>query len=503
MNAMASCEARSSHSRILIVGAGFSGLAMARRFLLDGESDLVIIEQADEVGGTWRDNTYPGCGCDVPSHLYSYSFAPNPSWSRAFSLGEEIQSYIQGVATEQGLRPLVRFGCEMKSAAWDGDAGRWRLDTSHGELTADILVSAVGGLSTPAIPDIPGLDRFRGAVFHSARWDHSFALSGKRVAVIGTGASAIQVVPAIRPEVERLVVFQRTPPWIMPRKNRRISSLEHRLFRHFPILQQLVRSAFYWGREAYLLPLLRPWLSKFGARMARRHLERSVPDPALRERLTPGYAFGCKRILPSDEWYPALTASNVDLVASGIAEVGEDSITDRDGEEHRVDAIVMCTGFMATDTPLGDRVIGREGTLHEVWQGSPVAMNATTVAGFPNFFMFTGPNSGLGHTSILVMTEAQAEYIAAAVRATPPGMAIEPKPRAQQEWKEMIDRMSRKTVWIAGGCESWYLDSTGRNATIWPSFAHRFRRRLERFDLDHYEAVPTGRQESAAERVEA
>jgi cation diffusion facilitator CzcD-associated flavoprotein CzcO len=500
---MAAAEGSPRHSRIAIVGAGFSGLTMARRLLLDGERDLVVLEQASEVGGTWRDNTYPGCACDVPSHLYSLSFAPNPTWSRAFSPGHEIQAYIEQVATDQGIRPFIHFGCEMRSATWDGGSGLWRLETSEGERTAEILISAVGGLSTPAIPDIPGLDRFAGPVFHSARWDHSLELAGKRVAVIGTGASAMQIVPSIRPEVERLVLFQRTPPWIMPRQNRRISGLERRLFRRFPALQKMVRTSFYWGREFYVLPLMRPWLSKIGERMARRHLEESVPDPVLREKLTPDYAFGCKRILPSDEWYPAVTATDVDLVTAGIAEVGEDSITDREGVEHPVDAIVLCTGFRATDAPMGDWIHGRQGTLHEAWRGSPVALDATAIAGFPNFFMFTGPNSGLGHTSILVMTEAQAEYIASAVSTIRPGSAIEPLPEAQRDWQRMIDRMSRKTVWLTGGCQSWYLDSTGRNATIWPSFAHRFRRRLERFDRTRYRTVATGEGRPSTDRVGA
>jgi cation diffusion facilitator CzcD-associated flavoprotein CzcO len=500
---MAAAEGSPRHSRIAIVGAGFSGLTMARRLLLDGERDLVVLEQADEVGGTWRDNTYPGCACDVPSHLYSLSFAPNPSWSKAFSPGPEIQAYIEQVATDQGIRPFVHFGCEMRAATWDGGSGLWRLETSEGERTAEILISAVGGLSTPAIPDIPGLDRFDGPVFHSARWDHSLELAGRRVAVIGTGASAIQIVPSIRPEVERLVLFQRTPPWIMPRQNRRISGLERRLFSRFPALQKVVRTSFYWGREFYVLPLMRPWLSKIGERMASRHLEESVPDPVLREKLTPDYAFGCKRILPSDEWYPAITAPNVDLVTAGVAEVGEDSITDRAGVEHPVDAIVLCTGFRATDAPMGDWIHGRQGTLHEAWRGSPVALDATAIAGFPNFFMFTGPNSGLGHTSILVMTEAQAEYIASAVSTIRPGSAIEPLPEAQRDWQRMIDRMSRKTVWLTGGCQSWYLDSTGRNATIWPSFAHRFRRRLERFDRTRYRTVATGEGRPSTDRVGA
>ena len=503
MDRMETGSTQSGHSRIAIVGAGFSGLAMARRLLLDGERDFVVLEQADEVGGTWRDNTYPGCACDVPSHLYSLSFAPNPSWSKAFSPGPEIQSYIERVATDEGIRPFIHFGCEMNSATWDDEAGLWRLETGEGERTAEILISAVGGLSTPAIPEIPGLERFAGPVFHSARWDHTVDLAGKRVAVIGTGASAIQVVPAIRPEVDRLVLFQRTPPWIMPRTNRRITGLERRLFSRFPSVQRLVRASFYWGREVYVLPLLRPWLSKIGERMARRHLERSVPDPALRQKLTPDYAFGCKRILPSDEWYPAITSPNVDLVTAGISEVGKDSITDRDGVEHPVDAIVLCTGFRATDAPMGDWITGREGTLHDVWRGSPVALDTTAIAGFPNFFMFTGPNSGLGHTSVLIMTEAQAEYIASAVSSIRPGTAIEPLPEAQREWQRMIDRMSRRTVWIAGGCQSWYLDSTGRNATIWPSFAHRFRRRLERFDRSRYRTLPTGRKNPAPDRVGA
>ncbi|MFM9045390.1 MAG: flavin-containing monooxygenase, partial [Solirubrobacterales bacterium] len=233
----------STHSHIVIAGAGLSGITMARSLLAAGHQDLVLLERASEVGGTWRDNTYPGCACDVPSHLYSLSFAPNPDWSRAFSPGPEIQAYVEQVAVDEGVRPLVRFDCEMEEAAWDPERGLWRLETSQGELTCDILVSAVGGLSEPRIPDIEGLDRFRGPVFHSARWDHDFDPSGKRVAVVGTGASAIQIVPALRPEVENIVLFQRTPPWIMPGQDREISGLERFLFRRFPALQKLVRTA--------------------------------------------------------------------------------------------------------------------------------------------------------------------------------------------------------------------------------------------------------------------
>ncbi len=492
---------RPTHSHIVIVGAGLSGIIMARSLLSAGQEDLVLLERASEVGGTWRDNTYPGCACDVPSHLYSLSFAPNPDWSRAFSPGGEIQAYVEQVAVDQGVRPLVRFDCEMEEAVWDAEGGLWRLNTSQGELTCDILISAVGGLSEPRIPEIEGLDRFRGPVFHSARWNHEFDPSGKRIAVVGTGASAIQIVPALAREVEKIVLFQRTPPWIMPGQDREISGLEKFLFRQFPALQRLVRTAFYWGREAYVLPLLRPWLSRFGRRRALRHLEQSVSDRDLRAQLTPDYEFGCKRILPSADWYPALASDEVELVSGPAVEVGEDWIAGPDGVAHPVDAIVLCTGFMATDAPIGDWIRGRDGrSLHEVWQGSPVALDATAVAGFPNFFMFTGPNSGLGHTSILIMSEAQAEYITQAISMIAPGSAIEPSPPAQEEWRRRIDRMSRGTVWVEGGCQSWYLDATGRNATVWPSFAHRFRRRLEHFVPSRYLYFPEARTEAAPER---
>ena len=299
------------HVRVAIVGAGFGGLGAAIRLLQDGERDLVILEKADDIGGTWRDNTYPGCACDVPSVLYSYSFAPNPQWSRSFSGQQEIWDYLRGCVERFNLRPFLRLGVELLEAAWDDTAQRWSIRTSDGELTADVLVAATGPLCEPRIPDLPGLESFAGTVFHSARWRHDLDLTGRAVAVVGTGASAIQFVPRIAPEVERLVVFQRTPPWIVPRSDRALSRWEHAAYRRFPVLQRIARTAVYLSRELLVFGMLHPRIARLQQRIGATHLRRQVPDPQLRARLTPDYAMGCKRILISSDYLPALSRDNV------------------------------------------------------------------------------------------------------------------------------------------------------------------------------------------------
>jgi len=481
------------HHHVAIVGSGFGGIAAAVRLREAGFGDLTILEKADDVGGTWRENTYPGIACDVPSHLYSLSFAPNPGWSRTYSEGGEIWDYLRDVARRHGLYERIRFGCELLEASWDDGARRWRLETSQGPLTADVVVSATGPLHEPSIPDLPGLGTFAGTMFHSARWDHDHDLSGRRVAVVGTGASAIQFVPRIQPQVARLSVFQRTPPWIMPRTDRPLRPWEHRLYRAVPAAQRAMREAIFWARELFVLPFLHPRLAAGPERIARRHLERQVRDPELRRKLTPSYRIGCKRILLSNDYYPALTRDNVEVVTDAIREVREHAIVTADGREHEVDTIIFGTGFHVTDMPIGERVRGRDGRrLVDAWGGSPQAHLGTIAHGFPNLFLLLGPNTGLGHNSVVYMMEAQVGLLVAALRhlRATGAAAIEPRAEVQAAFVAEMDARARGTVWTSGGCRSWYLDATGRNSTLWPGSSYTFARRLSKLRPEEFTLTP-------------
>ncbi len=474
-----------THHRTVIVGTGFSGIGMAIKLLREGERDFVLLERADQIGGTWRDNTYPGCRCDVPSHLYSFSFAPNPNWSSTFSPQPEILEYLRGVAARFGVIPHVRFGTEMESAEWDDAESRWRLETSRGPIAADVLIAAQGPLSDPLVPDLPGLDSFEGTTFHSARWDHDHRLDGKRVAVIGTGASAIQFVPEIQPLVGQMHVFQRTPPWVMPHPNRAMNDWERRLYGRLPAAQLAMRAGIYWARETFVLQFRNERMRRLATRMALRQLEQQVPDPELRAKLTPRYELGCKRILPTDEWYPALMQPNVDVVTEGIREIRPHSIVSTDGTEREVDTIIFGTGFHVTDIPIAQRVRGRDGrTLAETWDGSPTAYKGAAVAGYPNLFFLVGPNTGLGHNSIVFMIESQINYVAGALEAMRRRGArvVDVRPEAQAAYNAMLDQMTEGTVWVSGGCSSYYIDRNGRNSTIWPTFTWPFRQRTRAFD---------------------
>jgi cation diffusion facilitator CzcD-associated flavoprotein CzcO len=483
-----------THHEVAIVGAGFGGMGMAIRLRESGREDFVILERAEDVGGTWQANTYPGCQCDVPSNLYSFSFAPNPNWSRTFPLQAEIWDYLRGIADDYGLRPRIRLGCELTGAAWDEDAGLWRIETSKGSLTANVLVAAMGGLSEPSIPDLPGMDSFEGAAFHTARWDHDRDLAGRSVAVVGTGASAVQIVPHLQREVGKLTVFQRTPAWVFPHPGRAVRPRERRLFRHLPAIQKTIRNAVYWGREIFLLPFrLRPfrWIPK---RIASRHLADQVPDPALREKLTPDFEVGCKRILLSNEYYPALQRDNVELVAEAVVEVRPRGVVTADGREHEVDTIVWGTGFSASEMPIGERLRGRGGRLlGDLWrERGMTALRGTTFAGFPNLFMLVGPNTGLGHTSIVLMIESQIAYVIDALRQMDErGLTtVEPRAEAQEKFNAGIQASMAGSVWTEGGCSSWYLDRHGANRVIWPGTTWGFRRATSRFDPAEYELSP-------------
>jgi cation diffusion facilitator CzcD-associated flavoprotein CzcO len=474
---------------IAIIGAGFSGLGMAIRLRRQGIEDFVVLERHDDVGGTWWANTYPGCACDVPSHLYSFSFAPNPEWSETYSPQPEIRAYLQRCAREYDLYRSIRLGTTVTEAEWDDDAGRWTLQTSGGPVSARVLVAGMGPLTEPSIPDLPGLERFEGKVFHSARWDHDHDVTGESVASVGTGASAIQYVPAIQPRVAKLHVFQRSAPWVMPHPGRRITDAERRLYRTVPALQKAVRAGVYAGRELFVLGFVKdPRLMRVAEAIARRHMHAQVSDPELLEQVTPDYAIGCKRILPSNRWYPALGKPNVELVSHGISEVRERSIVCEDGSEREVDTIIFGTGFRVTDMPIGHWVRGRGGRkLIEAWEGSPRAHLGSTIDGFPNLFVLLGPNTGLGHSSMVYMIESQISHVADALRVMERrGAAVaEVRPEAQAAYNRELDAKLEHTVWNTG-CASWYIDASGRNATLWPDWTWRFRRRSRRFDpADH------------------
>ncbi len=476
----------------LVIGAGFAGLGMAIKLQEDGEHDFLVVEQGSDVGGTWRDNTYPGAACDVPSQLYSFSFAPNPDWSMSFSPQPEILDYLRRVAARSGVLDRFRFGTVVEDARWDEDTQRWLVTTSAGQVSARFLITGTGALMEPKLPEIDGIETFQGEVFHSARWNHDLDLTGKRVAVIGTGASSIQIVPEIAKQVRHLDVYQRTAPYVLPRNDRRYTRPERLLFKVAPAVQRVYRQAIYWGRETYVPGFTRqPRLALPAKLLALRNLERSIEDPALRERLTPDYAIGCKRILISNTYYPALTQPHVDLVTDPIAKVTGDAIVTADGLERPIDVLVVATGFHTTDLPIAHHVRGRDGrSLAETWSaGGMAAYKGTTVHGFPNYFAIVGPNTGLGHSSMVFMIESQVAYIRDAVRTVrAEGLAtVEPRLDAQEAWNADLQQRMRRTVWSSGGCASWYLDEHGRNTTLWPRATFTFRRLLSRFDADAYE----------------
>jgi len=491
------------HLRVAIAGGGFSGLGTAIKLKELGEHDFLIFERASRVGGVWRDNTYPGCACDVPSHLYSFSFARNPDWTHSFSRQWEIWAYLEQCADRFGLRPHLRFDQGVLEATWDDDAQRWQLVTTGGCFTADVFVAAVGALSEPGIPKLPGLTSFEGKTFHSARWDHTYDLAGKQVAVVGTGASAIQFVPVIQPEVKELTIFQRTAPWVVPRRDRAFRETERERLRHSEALQWLVRSGIYSIRELGAVAFFHPRIARLVQKLAERHLRRSVKDPVLRAKLTPNYTIGCKRILISDDYYPAITQPNVEVVTHEVTRVTATGVVASDGQERPVDAIIFGTGFQIQDYPFGKVVRGRTGkTLAETWTTTMTAHLGTTVAGFPNLFLLQGPNTGLGHTSVIVMIEAQIDHVLNAIRhlRSTGATSVEPTEQAQSAFVAKIDHDMEGTVWTAGGCASWYLDRQGRNSTLWPSFTFAFRQRVAPFDPAEYRTrMPHGRADRAIE----
>ncbi|MEM0995827.1 MAG: NAD(P)/FAD-dependent oxidoreductase [Bacteroidota bacterium] len=475
----------------VIVGSGFSGLCLAIRLKTAGYGDLVILEAAAELGGTWRDNTYPGCACDIPSHLYCFSFFPNPDWSRKYSGHAEIQAYLKACAKHFGLGPHFRFNRRVDTAVWDEGAGRWEVRTRSGEVyRARFLATGTGGLSQPNIPEIAGKADFAGPKFHSQRWDHRVELRGKRLAIIGTGASAVQIVPAVVDQVAQLNLFQRTPPWVLPRQDRAYRPAEKRRFRKWEAWRRLYRHWLYWKAEARFLGFRDlKFVGRLAEGIGRRHLRRSIPDVDLQRALTPDYRLGCKRGLLSDDYYPALARENAGLVTSGIDRITAEGILTQDGKHHPADVLVFATGFKAVEYLSQIRIVGRSGrVLNEAWADSGgEAYLGTTVHGFPNLFLLTGPNSGLGHNSLIHIIESQANYVLDAVRQLPvEGDWAEVRAEIQADYNQKIQAQLARTVWQMGGCRSWYQMESGKNTALLPTWTFVYRRQTNHFRATDY-----------------
>ncbi|MFJ8113803.1 flavin-containing monooxygenase [Streptomyces sp. NPDC096132] len=481
------------HVRVAVIGAGFSGLSIACRLREQGVEDFLIVERSSTAGGVWRDNTYPGVQCDIPSHLYSLSFAPNPDWERAFSKGTQIHAYLRKVAAERLLGHQISYQEEVLRADWDDSRLLWRISTSKRNLTADVLIACAGPLTEPALPDVPGVTAFKGVTMHSNRWDHTHDLTGRRVAVVGTGASAVQLIPELQKAVAHLVVLQRTPGWVLPRPDRAIPAAEQRLLRRFPGLTRLYRIKQWALRDTLGYRLIRrnPGIRRLQQRQARKFLARTVPDPQLRAKLTPDYEIGCKRILMTNEYLPALARPNVTVVDSALSELTEQSVIAANGEEHPVDAVVFATGFDITDAPVFDRIHGRDGqSLAQTWKGRPhFYKGGTTVAGFPNFFNICSGGAGSGHASMVWQAEAQTAYVMDALRTMDRHRigSVEPRQEAQQRYMKWVKDELGATVWLRGGCHSWYLDADELPTIMWPKSMIGFRRLLRRFDLENFE----------------
>ncbi|OBK81842.1 4-hydroxyacetophenone monooxygenase [Mycolicibacter heraklionensis] len=484
---------RDTTTTTVVIGAGFAGLGAAIRLLDQGIDDFIVLERASEVGGTWRDNTYPGVACDVPSLLYSYSFEPNPRWSQTYASGAEIQQYIIDIVDRRGLRKHIEFNQDVCAASWDDSRHEWLIRTATDEFRARTVIASYGPLAQWSLPNIDGIDSFDGQVVHTARWDHELDFSDKTVAVIGTGSTAVQVIPELVRKAKKVRVFQRTPGWVYPRANRATPSWVRRLYAQAPVAQRAARSALLGVSEAGALAVV--WNTALTSAVAfagRRYLANQVQDRWLRRRLTPNFRPGCKRMLVSDEYYKALQAPNCELISWPIARIGATGVMTCEGIEHTADVIVCATGYEATKTAPPIQITGHNGrSLNDEWAGGAFAYKSVSVAGYPNLFFTFGPNSGPGHTSALVYMEAQIDYAVRMIALlTARGLtSIDVRAEAQQTYNHWLQRRLEKTTWNSGGCSSWYLTEDGFNATMFPGFATTFRRLLDDLELQDYVAT--------------
>lgn len=475
----------------VIVGAGFGGLGMGIQLVRQGITSFVVLERSGDVGGTWRDNVYPGVACDIPAHLYSYSFRPKPDWSHYYARGPEILEYLRCCAREEGLTSHLRLGTSATEMRWHDRTQRWHVTTNRGTYRCEILVMAAGRLSEPRIPGIPGLESFQGPVFHTSRWDEQAELAGKRIGVVGTGASAVQMVPHLAAIAESIVLFQRSAPYVVPRADRPYSDEEKRAFARVPELAARLRSQLFWRAEVgFAARAETPEYVQRLRSQALNHLENDVADPTLRAQLTPGYSIGCKRVLLSDDFYLALSRPNVTLEPSPFESVDGTTAVSADGAKHDVDVLVFATGFHSARPPFAENVFGLNGlSLSSRWAEGMVSYASTAVHGFPNMFIINGPNASLGHNSAIAMIEAQITYILQALeyRASAEDGRLHVRPGAEESYVRNLDRLSASTVWTNGGCDSWYLDAgSGRQTLLWPGFAYEFRDNLAEFDRSAY-----------------
>ena len=481
------------HVRVAVIGTGFSGLGMAAQLKRHGIDDFVVIERANDVGGTWRDNTYPGAACDIRTDLYSFSFNPNPDWKYRYGRQPEILDYLRSTAKKFDLYPHILFDTEFEAADWIENDALWNIRTSRETFTADVLISGHGPLIDPVWPDIACLETFAGVRMHSARWNHDIDLAGKRIAVIGTGASAIQFVPELQKVAGQLTVFQRTPAWIVPRADRETTAAHRERFRRFPLLQKVARSTIFRLAEARFLGFDHPRVGSLMQRFSQRFLESQIADPELRAKLTPDYRIGCKRILISSTFYPALTRENVSLVTEPITSIDGNTLVTGDGTRREFDVLIAGTGFNATRPPVARLIRGRDGqTLEQHWQPHMAALHGTTVVDFPNLFLLVGPNTALGHNSIVYIIESQVDYVLKALDTMQRKGArtIEPTAAAQVAYNASLQKALIGSVWTSGGCSSYYVDAGGRNTTLWPKRAGLFRRSIRRFDSSQYVISP-------------
>ncbi|MBB5156454.1 flavin-containing monooxygenase [Saccharopolyspora phatthalungensis] len=481
-------------TEVLIIGAGMSGIAQAVELAKSG-TDFLVLEKAHDIGGTWRDNTYPGAACDVESHLYSYSYDQNPFWSSAFAGQREILDYLRGIARRRGLLPRIRLGTEVTGARWDDDAGEWTVSTAEGPTyVSRFLVLGVGGLHAPRTPDLPGAETFRGEIWHSARWNHDVELTGKRVALVGVGASGVQIVPELADTASSLTIFQRTAPWVLPKADAPVPAWRQRLFRRFPLAQSLHRLRIYLRREQRGIGFHhRPEALRSAEPLVRRHIESHIDDPQLRDKLVPAYRLGCKRVLFSNAYYPALNRPHVHVVNASPVALRPDAVVDEAGHEHKTDVIVFATGFDLVGS--FDRIT-IEGTggrlLKDAWRTGPYAYNGVAVPGFPNMFILLGPTSVVAYTGVVANIEAQTRYVVRAIRATRSAgaRALVVRPEAAQRFQHEIRTRFQRTVWHTGGCQSWYKNGSASGTVLWPDSTLRYRMLLRTLHRNDFHFIP-------------
>ncbi|XID74253.1 flavin-containing monooxygenase [Alkanindiges sp. WGS2144] len=474
--------------RVIIIGGGFAGLGAAIKLKQAGISDFLLLEKANELGGVWRENTYPGCACDVPSSLYSYSFEPNPAWSRVFAGQAEIKQYLQNTAEKYDVMPHVRLQHEMQTARWSDIEQCWVIQTSQGELRTQFTIMAGGPMHEPVIPAIKGMDTFQGEIFHSSRWRHDIDLTNRRVAVIGTGASAIQFVPQIQPKVKHLTVFQRTPHWVLPKSDMPLPAPIRAMFKLLPLTQQIMRGSVYGIFETLNGGLQSNAAMRPVQRLAEFNIKYAIKDPILQRKVTPDYVIGCKRILQSNEWYPALAQTNVEVVRGALSEIKGNTLIGSDGSSHEADVIILGTGFEVAEPPIAQRVYNRHGqSMAEVWQGSPEGYMGTMVADCPNGFLMFGPNIAVSSSAFIII-EAQLAYIIDALKQAIQQniKTIEPDPVQTAHFNQRVQQALKTTVWNQGGCRSYFIDRNGRNSTVWPWTTFKMRQQLSHFNLNEY-----------------